>query len=138
MIRSRTSSSATSRSWRWNSRRASEEAIVGDRYRFTREDIEKHLGNIIQRPDAQRLLERVIPVKRFNRPPAALEQVPEDLPVKVRSRNDPDGVPLEEVAKLVKERVPGVRSVMVRDGRVIVAYEKKPTPELRDQLTKLA
>jgi hypothetical protein len=107
------------------------------RYRFTADDLEP-LRRLIDRPDAQRLMERAIPVKRFNPAPRRLEQVPLDLPVTVQDRNHPEGVPLADVAGLLKTRVPGVRSVMVRDGRLLVAYDEPPSEDARAKLTALA
>lgn len=107
------------------------------RYQFTARDLEP-LKRLIGRPDAQRLLERAVPVKRFNPAPVKLEQVPLDLPVTLQDRNNPDGLPLADVTELVKKRVPGVRSLVVRDGRMLVAYDKPPTDAARAKLTALA
>ena len=75
------------------------------RYRFTAKDLEP-LAHLIGRPDAQRLLERAIPVKRFNPAPRKLEQVPADLPVKVQDRNHPDGLPLADRDRAGQEARP--------------------------------
>jgi len=107
------------------------------RYRFTASDLAP-LTQLIGRPDAQRLLERAVPVKRFNPAPKALEQVPMDLPVTVQDRDHPDGLPLADVTALIKQRIPGVRSVLVRDGQVLVAYDQPPTDATRSALVALA
>lgn len=103
------------------------------RYTFKPEDL-LPLRNLIGRPDAQRILSRVVPVKVFEPPPAAVDVALDPLPVKLRTRNNPDGVPLGDVSALVKKRVPEVRSVIVRDGAVLVSWTKPPTADMRAKL----
>ncbi|HEX7837470.1 MAG TPA: hypothetical protein VF469_08405 [Kofleriaceae bacterium] len=103
------------------------------RYTFKPEDL-LPLRNLLGRPDAQRILSRAIPVKVFDPPPAAVDVALDPLPVKLRTRNNPDGVPLGGVNTLVKERVPEVRSITVRDGAVLVSWTKAPTADMRAKL----
>ena len=106
------------------------------RYMFKIDDLAP-LSQILARPEAQRLLARAIPVKRYDPPPGAVEVIPDRLPVKLRTRDNPDGVPLGDVNILLKERVPGVRSMFVRDGSVLVEWNQKPTDGDRAKLRAL-
>lgn len=92
------------------------------------------LRDFFLRPDAARVLARAIPVKVFDTPPKAIDVAVEPLPVKLQTRSNPTGVPLGEVSALIKARVPGVRSVVVRDGTVLVSWAKPPTDEMRKRL----
>ena len=103
------------------------------RYTFKPQDL-LPLRDFFLRPDAARVLSRAIPVKVFDTPPQAIDVAVEPLPVKLQTRTNPDGVPLGDVNALVKARVPGVRSVVVRDGAVLVSWAKAPTAEMRASL----
>lgn len=103
------------------------------RYQFTLKDLAP-LRRILDRPDVQRIMSRAIPVKRFDAPPAAIEASFESLPIRVRSRGNPGGVPLGDVNAMVKKRVPGVRSIIVRDNSLVVSWDEPPTDEARAQL----
>jgi hypothetical protein len=100
------------------------------RYKFRLEDLAP-LKSVLSRPEVQRILSRAVPVKLIQPAPADVEAVIDPLPIKLRTRENPGGVPLAEVNALVKQRVPGVSSVIVRDGSVLVAWERPPTPEMR-------
>src|SRR5262245_57467931 len=92
------------------------------------------LRRLIDRPDVQRITARIVPVKRFSPAPKAVETAVEPLPIPLRTRENPDGVPLGEVNALVKKRVPGVNSIIVRDHSVVVTWAEKPTDEMRAKL----
>ena len=106
------------------------------RYLFKIEDLAP-LSTILARPETQRLLARAIPVKRYDPPPGAIDVILDRLPVKLRTRDNPDGVPLGDVNALLKERVPGVRSMFVRDNAVLVEWTQKPTDADRAKLRAL-
>jgi hypothetical protein len=103
------------------------------RYIFKPGDLSP-LRAFFARPDAQRILSRAIPVKVFNPAPKAVDAIFERLPVKLRTRNNPDGVPLGDVNALTKARVPGVRSVVVRDGTLLISWATPPTSAMRENL----
>jgi hypothetical protein len=105
------------------------------RYMFKAEDLAP-LRRVIERPELQRILSRAVPVKQFAPVPKAVDVVVERLPIRVRTRANPQGVPLGEVNALVKKRVPGVASVLVRDGSLLVSWKEPPTEEMRDRLSK--
>ena len=103
------------------------------RYVFTMEDLAP-LTRVLGRPDVRRIAARAIPVKQFGAAPTSVEWVVDPLPIRVRTRDNPTGVPLGDVNDLVKSRVPGVRAVIVRDGSVLVTWDTSPTDEMRAQV----
>lgn len=105
------------------------------RYKFRLEDLAP-LRNVLNRPEVQRILSHAVPVKRIQPAPADVEVAIDPLPIKLRTRENPGGVPLAEVNALVKQRVPGVSSVIVRDGSVLVSWDRPPTPEMRAKVKK--
>jgi hypothetical protein len=105
------------------------------RYIFTAADLVP-LFRLIDRPDIRVMLSTAVPVKQFNVAPVAVEAIPDPLPVGVRSRDNPSGIPLGELDALVKQRVPGVSAVLVRNGSVLVAWSSPPTVEARASLKK--
>ena len=103
------------------------------RYIFKMQDLAP-LQQLLGRPDTQRILQRAIPVKRFETAPKAVEAVTYPMPVKLRTRDNPNGLPLGDLNKLLVARVPGVRSVILRDNALVVSWDKPPTDALRAQL----
>lgn len=55
----------------------------------------------------------------------------------VESRENPEGVPLSEVLKAVQEKVPEVKGLAVRQGRVSITFEGEPSRADRTKIEKL-
>jgi hypothetical protein len=87
------------------------------RYRFTSKDLQG-LAPLLEHPVVKEGLKHVRPVKHFA--PARRVNKLQSLPVRVRSRDAPDGVPLDKILKAVQAEVAGVTSIVVKLGRVVV------------------
>jgi hypothetical protein len=107
--------------------------VAVPRYLFKPEDLAP-LRRILDHPVAQRILSRAIPLTQFDKPPAAVDWVTDPLPVSVQTRGNPRGLPLGALNEYLKKRVPGVRSVVVRDNSVLVTWDQPPTSEIQARL----
>jgi hypothetical protein len=106
------------------------------RYIFTKQDLAP-LSKILARPEAMRVAARAIPVKRMAKAPKMVDAVVAPLPVQLRTRGNPGGIPLGDVSSILKERVPGVSGVVVRDKQLLINWDHEPTPDERAQATKV-
>jgi hypothetical protein len=104
------------------------------RYKFTARDLEP-LRTILQGPVVARALAAAVPIKHFEAPARHVEVV--ELPVTVRSRDQPDGVPLEEILAAAKAESPTVRGLAVRGGALVVIHDKAPPQAARKRLRSL-
>ena len=104
------------------------------RYKFTARDLEP-LRAILQGPVVARALAAAVPVKHFDAPARHVEVV--ELPVAVRSREQPDGVPLQEILAAAKAASPTVRGLAVRGGAVVVIHDKAPSQPAQRRLRDL-
>jgi hypothetical protein len=104
------------------------------RYRYTPQDV-KSLLPFLQGPMAARLLAAAVPIKHFEPPSRQVETV--ELPVAVRSRDQPDGVPLQDILAAAKAASPTVRGLAVRGGTVVVIHDRAPAPQARKKLRDL-
>lgn len=104
------------------------------RYKFTAADL-KSLRPILEGPLVRRALAAAVPVKRFEAPARHVDVL--DLPVAVRSRDQPDGVPLEDILAAVKAESPTVRGLAVRGGAVVVIHDKAPPAAAQKRLRAL-
>ena len=109
---------------------------MAGRYIFTRKDLEP-LRPFIDHPISRQLLAGVVPIKKVTGAPLHVELAEAELSVEVQSRESPEGVPLSEVLKAVQERVPGVKGLAVRQGRVSITYEEEPSRADRTKIERL-
>jgi hypothetical protein len=98
------------------------------RYIFTEQDLEPFRA-LLENPIAQQVLEAAVPVKQLATPAQHTEEAPALLPVDVQSRDTPQGVPLHEILRAVREQAPSVSSMTVRDGRLLITHDRPPSPE---------
>jgi hypothetical protein len=103
------------------------------RYVFTRQDLEP-LRSFLGLPGARQALQAAVPIKRF-----APAQVQERLPleVDVRSREKPDGVPLEAILDEAKKASPSITGIAVRGNAVVFTHSREQKPEEKVQLDRL-
>ncbi|MBI3803961.1 MAG: hypothetical protein HY282_09405 [Nitrospirae bacterium] len=106
------------------------------RYIFTQKDLEP-LRPFLDHPVGRQLLEGVVPIKKTTGTPLHVELAEVALPIAVQSRETPEGVPLSEVLRAVQERVPGVKGLAVRQGRVSITYEEAPSRADRTKIERL-
>jgi hypothetical protein len=106
------------------------------RYIFTKKDLEP-LRPFIDHPVGQQLIRGVVPIKKVAGPARHVELAEVALPVEVESREAPEGVPLSEVLKAVQEKVPGVKGLAVRQGRVSITYEGEPSRADRTKIERI-
>jgi hypothetical protein len=104
------------------------------RYVFKKQDLEP-LRAWLDNPVARRVLKSTAPIKRIrSRQPPVEEAI--ELPVKVQSREQPDGVPLHEVLQAVQTEMPTVVGISVRGDKVLVRHGTAPKEKDRDKLRK--
>lgn len=106
------------------------------RYIFTKKDLEP-LRPFLDHPVSRQLIAGVTPIKKVIGTPVHVELAELELPVEVQSREHPEGVPLSEVLKAVREKVPGVKGLAVRQGRVSITYEEAPSGADRTKIERL-
>jgi hypothetical protein len=104
------------------------------RYKFTARDLEP-LRSFLQGPLVARVLAAAVPIKHFEPPTRQLEVV--ELPVEVRSRDQPDGVPLQDILAAAKAASPTVQGLVVRGDAVVVIHGGAPAPQARKRLRDL-
>jgi hypothetical protein len=103
------------------------------RYRFTAKDLAP-IKPLLNLPFAKQIVGAAVPVKRFEKR-IVREALP--LAVGVRSRREPDGVPLEALLKEVQKVTPTATGISVRRGKLLVTHSKKPTPAEGQKLEAL-
>jgi len=103
------------------------------RYRFTARDLAP-LRSLLDAPFAREVLDAAIPIKRFA---GARQQEEVELPVAVQSREEPDGVPLHEILKMVQAEVPGVSGMAVRQGKAVLTHKGPLTAEQKRKIGRL-
>jgi hypothetical protein len=59
------------------------------------------------------------------------------LPVDVHSVDKPEGVPLHSILKAIQDKVPGVKSLVVRDNRLFIGHADSPTDEDRARVARI-
>jgi len=106
------------------------------RYIFTKKDL-KPLRPFLENPVGQQLIKGVVPIKKVTGPAQHVEMAEVALPVAVESRETPEGVPLSEVLKAVQEKVPEVKGLAVRQGRVSITYEGEPSRADRTKIERI-
>ncbi|GEM_PF-6491200 len=106
------------------------------RYIYTKKDLEP-LRPFLDHPISRQLIEGVTPIKKVTGAPLHVEMADIELPVAVQSRENPDGVPLSDVLNAVREKVPGVKGLAVRQGRVSITYEAEPSQTDRTKIERL-
>jgi hypothetical protein len=104
------------------------------RYKFTARDLEP-LRTFLQGPMVARVLAASVPIKHFEPPARQVEVV--ELPVAVRSRDQPDGVPLQDILAAAKAASPTVQGLAVRGGTMVVIHGSAPAPQARKKLRDL-
>lgn len=109
---------------------------MAGRYIFTKKDLAP-LRPFIDHPVGQQLIQGVVPIKKVAGPARHVELAEVELPVTVESRENPEGVPLSEVLKAVQEKVPEVKGLAVRQGRVSITFEGEPSRADRTKIEKL-
>ena len=98
------------------------------RHEFTAADLAP-LRPLLASPLAQMYLTAAVPIKSFAPPGQHVEEV--DLPVDVRGRDTPDGVPLEEILAAAREVTPTLEGLVLRGDRLLAVHRSRPEP--RDQ-----
>jgi hypothetical protein len=73
--------------------------------------------------------------RRAAAPARHVQQLP--LPVTVRGRDAPDGVPLEEILAAAKAASSTVEGLVVRGDELTVIHGEQPTADQRDRLDRL-
>jgi hypothetical protein len=88
-------------------------------------------------PDAVLVAAAARPFKR--RIPTAVheERTEVRLPVDVETSTNPEGVPLHEIAKAVREEVPGLTGVSMTPGGLSLKFVKAPTAAQRRKIDAL-
>ena len=109
---------------------------MSGRYIFTKKDLEP-IRKLFDNPISRKLIEGTSPIKKVTGKPAHVETAEIELPVEIQGRENPEGVPLSEVLKAVREKVPGVRGLAVRQGRVSITYGEVPSRADRTQVERL-
>lgn len=109
---------------------------MAGRYIFTKKDLEP-LRRLFDNPAGRQLIEGTVPIKKIRGRPVHVETAEIDLPVEIESREAPEGVPLDEVLKAVREKVPGVKALAVRQGRVSITYDEAPSRADRTKIERL-
>lgn len=109
---------------------------MAGRYIFTEKDLAP-IRRLLDTPLGQQILAAAVPIKKVNVGPIHVETADVELPVEVQSREAPEGVPLSEVLKAVQERVPGVKGLAVRQGRISITYEEAPSQADRTKVERL-
>lgn len=109
---------------------------MSGRYIFTKKDLAP-LRPFLDHPISRQLIEGVVPIKKVSAGPIHVERAEIELPVEVQSREAPNGVPLSEVLKVVREKVPGVKGLAVRQGRVSITYEREPSRADRTKIERI-
>jgi hypothetical protein len=102
---------------------------------FTQDDLGR-LRDLLDAPLIKEALRSATPIKRqasASAPPA--EEVVLSAPV--RSRDDPDGVPLTSLLDAIKVEVPTATGIAVRGSRVVVTHERLLRPAERKKLDVL-
>jgi hypothetical protein len=109
---------------------------MAGRYIFTKKDL-KPLRPFLDNPIGQQLIQGVVPIKKVAGAARHVEMAETELPVEVQSRETPEGVPLSEVLKAVQEKVPEVKGLAVRQGRVSITFEGEPSRADRTKIERL-
>lgn len=109
---------------------------MAGRYIFTKKDLEP-LRPFLENPVGQQLIRGAVPIKKAAGPARHVELAEVELPVAVESREAPEGVPLSEVLKAVQEKVPEVKGLAVRQGRISITYEGEPSRADRTKIERL-
>jgi hypothetical protein len=105
------------------------------RYRFTAKDLVQFLP-LLKTPAASVLtLARPIKNPSLRRPRHVEDLGP--LPVEVAGKAAPEGVPLQDLLAVVRERSPQVEGLVVRGGRLQASSKKAPTDEQREAVKGL-
>lgn len=104
------------------------------RHVFTAKDLEPLLG-FLNTPLARDALARAVPIRRIGTPAGEVEII--ELPVPVRSRDEPDGVPLAVLMESVRRLTPDVTGLSVQDGVLRVTHGRPPTAAQRTRLHRL-
>lgn len=106
------------------------------RYIFTKKDLEP-LRPFLENSFGRQLIKGVVPIKKITGPAQHVETAEVELPVAVESREAPEGVPLSEVLKAVQEKVPEVKGLAVRQGRLSITFEGEPSQADRTKIERL-
>ncbi len=105
------------------------------RYIFSRRDLHP-LRGLIDSPLGRATLGATVPIKQTTTAPTHQETSEVSLPVPVQSQEQPEGVPLHEILSAVQTKVPSIKALAVRAGKLEISYEKSPTDEEREQVER--
>jgi hypothetical protein len=103
---------------------------------FTPRDLEP-VRKLLENPAAAMIAGAAEPFKRRTPGPRHVETPDVTLPVEIQSRENPEGVPLHEIARVVGEEVAGVAAIAVKRGAISVRFERPPTAAERRRLEAL-
>jgi hypothetical protein len=104
---------------------------------FTPRDLEPVRKLLDDNPMAAILAGTAVPFKRRMPGPRHVETPELKLPVEVQSRANPQGVPLHEIARALREEAPGVVGVAVGSGGISLKFDRPPTAAQRRKVEAL-
>lgn len=104
------------------------------RYVFTGRDLEP-LRPILEEPVIAQALAAAVMIKQFQARGTRQDEV--ELPVPVRSRDQPDGVPLDRILEAAKAASSTVQGLAMRGGTAIVIHDGTPTAQQQKRLRQL-
>ena len=105
------------------------------RYEFTPHDLQR-LSGLLSAPLVKEALSASVPVRKIA-PPGGPERDDVELPVEIRTREDPEGVPLSDVLAELQKESPSVTGVAVKGSRLIVTHGRLPTKAERKRFDAL-
>ena len=106
------------------------------RYVFTERDLAP-LRRILDTTVGRQFLAAAIPIKRASRRAGRVEEVQPGPPVEIMTREKPDGVPLHEILRVAREKVPGVEAMALTGGQISITYAEGTSPADREKIDKL-
>lgn len=105
------------------------------RYEFTPHDLQR-LSGLLSAPLVKDALAASVPVRKIERP-GGPERDTVELPVEIRTREDPNGVPLADVLAELQKESPSVTGVAVKGSRLIVTHGRVPSKTERKRFDAL-
>lgn len=95
------------------------------------------LRSFLAQPAAQKLLASAVPVKLFGPGPGHAEDTGISPPVDIRTREAPQGVPLEHVLTALQTQVPSVHGLVLRNGTLQVSATQPLSSDDREKVARL-
>src|SRR5687767_4899950 len=105
------------------------------RYEFTPHDLQR-LSGLLSAPLVKDALAASVPVRKIERAGGPGRDTVE-LPVEIRTREDPDGVPLADVLAELQKESPSVTGVAVKGSQLIVTHGRPPSKAERKRFDAL-